>query len=40
MLASIPNGTTLTLLGEQGDWFETEYQNRTGYVSKVFVEEQ
>lgn len=40
VLASIPNGTTLTLLGEQGDWFETEYQNRTGYVSKVFVEEQ
>lgn len=39
VLASIPNGTTLTLLGEQGDWYETEYQDKTGYVSKVFVDE-
>lgn len=39
VLASIPNGTTLILLGEQGDWYETEYQDKTGYVSKVFVDE-
>lgn len=38
VLASIPNGTFLTLTGESGDWYRTEYQGQQGYVSKVFVE--
>jgi len=38
VVASIPNGQTLTLTGEAGDWYRTEYNGQTGYVSKVFVE--
>lgn len=38
IIGSIPNGTTLTLLGEDGDWYEVSFQNRTGYVSKVYIE--
>lgn len=38
IIGSIPNGAEITLLGETGDWYETEWQNTVGYVSKVFVE--
>lgn len=38
IVGSIPNGATLTILGENGDWYEVEYQGKTGYVSKVFVD--
>lgn len=37
MIASIPNGTTIELTGEEGDWYRTSYQGKTGYVSKAFV---
>lgn len=37
ILASIPNGREITLLGESGDWYEVEYNNTVGYVSKAFV---
>lgn len=38
VIGSIPNGATITLLGDAGDWYEASYQNKTGYVSKVYVE--
>lgn len=39
VLASIPNGARITLLGDAGEWYEAEYNNTLGYVSKVFVQE-
>lgn len=39
VLASIPNGAQITLLGDSGDWYEAEYQDTVGYVSKVYVQE-
>ena len=39
VLASIPNGAQITLLGDAGDWYEAEYNDIVGYVSKVFVRE-
>jgi N-acetylmuramoyl-L-alanine amidase len=37
VIGSIPNNTTITLTGETGDWYQTSYQGKTGYVSKAFV---
>lgn len=39
VLASIPNGAQITLLGDAGEWFEGEYNDIVGYVSKVFIRE-
>lgn len=39
VIASIPNGAQISLLGDAGDWYEAEYDNRVGYVSKVFITE-
>lgn len=39
VLASIPNGAQITLLGDAGEWFEAEYNDMVGYVSKVFIRE-
>lgn len=39
VIASIPNGAQITLLGDEGDWYEAEYNDRVGYVSKVFITE-
>ncbi len=39
VVASIPNGARITLLGDRGDWYEAEYNDQAGYVSKVFVSE-
>jgi len=38
VLASIPNGAVLDIVGDTGDWYEAEYQGQDGFVSKVFVE--
>lgn len=38
VIGSIPNGAIITLLGDAGDWYEASYRNKTGYVSKVYVE--
>lgn len=40
VVASIPNGTILELLGETGDWYEVNYNGTSGYVSKAFVTAQ
>ena len=38
VIGSIPNDAIITLLGDAGDWYEASYRNKTGYVSKVYVE--
>lgn len=38
VIGSIPNGAEITLLGESGDWYEVEWNDTVGYVSKVFVQ--
>ena len=38
ILALIPNGTTVDLLGEEGDWYITSYNGYQGYISKEYVE--
>jgi N-acetylmuramoyl-L-alanine amidase len=37
VVGSIPNGATITLTGETGDWYQASYQGNVGYVSKAFV---
>lgn len=37
VIGSIPNGTELTLLGEEEDWYYTSYRGNKGFVSKAFV---
>ena len=38
VLASVPNGATLDIVGDSGDWYAVAYQGVDGYVSKAFVE--
>ena len=37
ILASIPEGGSLTVLGLQGSYFKVTYNGRTGYVIKKYV---
>ena len=37
-LTMIPQGTTVELLGEEGDWYLTSYNGCTGYIHKDYVE--
>ena len=37
ILASVPQGAKLTVLGQQGSYFKVTYNNRTGYVIKKYV---
>jgi len=39
VLAIIPNGTKLEVLETTGDWFKTAYENKTGWVAKLFTSE-
>lgn len=36
-IGSLPNGTTVTILGEQGNWFRIRFGSGEGWVSKDFV---
>lgn len=38
VIASIPNGATINVLGDNGEWYAVEYQGSDGYVSKVYVD--
>lgn len=38
IIASIPNGTRITVFGETGNWYVVQYGTQMGYVSKPFVE--
>ena len=37
ILATIPNGTTLSLSNLQNDWYQTTYQSKTGWVSDAYI---
>lgn len=37
IIGSIPNGHSIELLGESGDWYRVRHNGQEGYVSKVFV---
>ncbi len=37
ILASVPQGGALTVLGEQGNYYKVTYNGRTGYVIKQYV---
>ncbi len=37
VLTLIPDGATITLVGEEGDWYQTSYGGATGYVHKDYV---
>lgn len=39
-LKLIPNGTTLTATEKEGDWYQVEYMNQTGWVNKNYVTEK
>ena len=38
ILATLPRGTTVTILGESGDWLEAEYNAVVGYLHSSYVE--
>lgn len=38
VIASIPNGATINVLGDNREWYAVEYQGSDGYVSKVYVD--
>ncbi|RNC63195.1 MAG: N-acetylmuramoyl-L-alanine amidase LytC [Candidatus Dichloromethanomonas elyunquensis] len=37
ILATIPQGTTIPITGDQNQWYKTAYQGTPGWVSKEFV---
>lgn len=39
VLAIIPNGMKLVILETSGDWYKTEYDNKTGWVAKLYTSE-
>lgn len=39
VLTIIPNGTALTVLQEQGDWYQVAYNSQTGWIVKEFTTE-
>lgn len=38
VIGSIPDRTALTIFGQTGDWYVTEYNGQRGYVNAAFVE--
>lgn len=36
----IPNGTQLTAIKTEGDWYQVSYMNKTGWVNKAYVTTQ
>ena len=37
VITSLSNGTTVNIVGEDGNWYKITYQNYTGYVSKDYL---
>lgn len=37
ILTQIPNGTVITLLGRNGDWYTAQYSGYTGYVYAQYI---
>lgn len=40
ILSTIPNGTKLSALETQGDWYKVSYMNKSGWVNKSYVTTQ
>lgn len=38
VIGSLSKGTTVTKLGEEGDWYRVEANGKTGYVSSQFAQ--
>lgn len=38
VIGSLSKGTTVTKLGEEGDWYKVEANGKTGYVSSQFAQ--
>lgn len=38
LLLTIPQGASIDILGTQGQWYKTSYQNKNGWVSAAYVE--
>ena len=36
-LVTIPKGTTIDLIEQQGQWYKTTYQSKTGWISAAYV---
>ncbi len=36
-LAALPRGTTMTIIGQEGNWYKVRYGSKTGYVYGVHV---
>jgi len=39
VLAVIPNGTKLVVVATEGDWYQVEYADKTGWIAKLYVSE-
>lgn len=37
VIGQAPKGAKVTILGENGDWYQIQYQNVTGYASKEYI---
>ncbi|MDR3271355.1 MAG: cell wall-binding repeat-containing protein [Peptococcaceae bacterium] len=37
VILTIPSGTALDITDQQGDWYQSTYQNKTGWVSAAYV---
>jgi len=40
ILSTIPNGTKLSAIETQGDWYKVSYMNKSGWVNKSYVTTQ
>lgn len=38
VIGTIPDGTTLPIYGQTGDWYVTAYNGQSGYVNSAFVQ--
>jgi len=39
VIAMVPNGSTLTILGKMGDWYNVDYNGTKGYAYKNYIVE-
>ena len=37
VIAVVPNGTSVTAIGETGNWYQVSYNGQTGYINKNLV---
>ena len=39
-IGSVNSGTTLTVTGKSGDWYQVSYNGQTGYISATYAQKQ